>query len=73
MDGESSQQRGWRWAPCYTALSGLLDGITRLVWVRAGGAEGGAADEGWWEGLVGAETEMRGLVRDQRGETVRRA
>ena len=49
--------RDWRRAPRYTALGGLLDGTTRLVWARAGGAEERAADEGWWEGLVGARAE----------------
>ncbi len=49
--------RDWRRAPRYTALGGLLDGTTRLVWARAGGAEERAADEGWWEGLVGAGAE----------------
>ncbi len=48
--------RDWRRAPRYTALGGLLDGTTQLAWVRAQGGEAAdpAADDGWWEGLVGA-------------------
>ncbi len=48
--------RDWRRAPRYTALGGLLDGTTRYAWVRERGGEAAerAADDGWWEGLVGA-------------------
>ncbi len=46
--------RDWRWLPRYTALGGLLDGTTRYAWARErGGAT--TTDEGWREGLVGAE------------------
>ncbi len=52
----SLTQRDWRRAPRYTALGGLLDGTTRYAWVRerVGGETQQVADEGWWEGLVGA-------------------
>ncbi len=48
--------RDWRRAPRYTALGGLLDGTTRYAWARERGGEvvEQAADDGWWEGLVGA-------------------
>ncbi len=48
--------RDWRRAPRYTALGGLLDGTTRYAWGRERVGEGTdqAADDGWWEGLVGA-------------------
>jgi len=51
----SMAARDWRRAPRYTALGGLLDGTTRYAWGRPGGeAADHAADDGWWEGLVGA-------------------
>jgi len=43
--------RDWRRAARYTALGGLLDGTTRLAWVRERGEER-ADDEGRWEGLL---------------------
>ena len=48
--------RDWRRAPRYTALGGLLEGTTRYAWgrERGGAAAERAADDGWWEGLVGA-------------------
>ncbi len=51
--------RDWRRAPRYTALGGLLDRTTRYAWGRERGGEGAdqAADDGWWEGLVGAGVE----------------
>ncbi len=50
--------RDWRRAPRYTALGGLLDGTTRYTWARERGGAGAeqAADDGWWDGLVGAAT-----------------
>ncbi len=51
--------RDWRRAPRYTALGGLLDGTTRYAWARERGGEAvdQAADDDWWEGLVGAGVE----------------
>ena len=51
--------RDWRRAPRYTALGGLLDGTTRYAWGRERGGPVGplAADDGWWDGLVGAGVE----------------
>ena len=57
MKALSMAVRDWRQAPRYPALGGLLGGTARFAWVRAGGAEERAADEGWWEGLVGAGAE----------------